>query len=109
MPRMVKCVKLGRELPGVIYRPFDNELGKRIYDNVSQDAWRLWIEQSKMMVNEYRIDLTSPQGQRMLLDKAEEFFFGGGGDEKPPEFVAPDAKATSEAPAATAAPPATKD
>lgn len=100
MPRMVKCAKLGQELPGVIYRPFDNELGKRIYDNVSQDAWRLWIEQSKMMVNEYRIDLTSPQGQRMLLEKAEEFFFGGGSEERPPEFVAPDAKpAAAPAPA----------
>jgi len=106
MPRMVKCAKLGQELPGVIYRPFDNELGKRIYDNVSQDAWRMWIEQSKMMVNEYRIDLTSPQGQRMLLEKAEEFFFGGGGDERPAEFVAPDAK-PADAPAAT--PPAHKD
>jgi len=106
MPRMVKCAKLGQELPGVIYRPFDNELGKRIYDNVSQDAWRMWIEQSKMMVNEYRIDLTSPQGQRMLLEKAEEFFFGGGGDDRPPEFVAPDAK-PADAPAAT--PPANKD
>jgi Fe-S cluster biosynthesis and repair protein YggX len=101
MPRMVKCAKLGQELPGVIYRPFDNELGKRIYDNVSQDAWRLWIEQSKMMVNEYRIDLTSPQGQRMLLDKAEEFFFGGGAaEEHPPEYVAPPAGE---------APPAAKD
>lgn len=98
MPRMVNCAKLGKELPGVIYRPFDNELGKRIYDNVSQDAWRMWIEQSKMMVNEYRIDLTSPQGQRMLLEKAEEFFFGGGNDEHPPEFVSPEAKPT-DAPA----------
>jgi Fe-S cluster biosynthesis and repair protein YggX len=108
MPRMVKCAKLGRELPGVIYRPFDNELGKRIYENVSQDAWRMWIEQSKMMVNEYRIDLTSPQGQRMLLEKAEEFFFGGGTEERPPEFVAPDAKpAEPGAPAAAA--PTNKD
>lgn len=98
MPRMVKCAKLGQELPGVIYRPFDNELGKRIYDNISQDAWRMWIEQSKMMVNEYRIDLTSPQGQRMLLEKAEEFFFGGGGGDLPAEYVPPEAKA-AEAPA----------
>ena len=107
MPRMVKCAKLGRELPGVIYRPFDNELGKRIYDNVSQDAWRLWIEQSKMMVNEYRIDLTSPQGQRLLLEKAEEFFFGGGGEERPPEYVAPAAQPAADAPAAEP-PPAPK-
>lgn len=88
MPRMVKCVKLGKELPGVIYKPFDNELGQRIYDNVSQDAWRLWIEQSKMLVNEYRLDLTSAQGQKLLLEQAEKFFFGEG-VEKPKEFVAP--------------------
>jgi Fe-S cluster biosynthesis and repair protein YggX len=85
---MVKCVKLGKELPGVIYKPFDNELGQRIYDNVSQDAWRQWIEQSKMLVNEYRIDLTSAQGQKMLLEQAEKFFFGEG-LEQPKEFVAP--------------------
>jgi Fe-S cluster biosynthesis and repair protein YggX len=90
MPRMVNCAKLGRELPGVVYRPFDNELGKRIYDNVSQDAWRQWIEHSKMLVNEYRIDLTSPQGQKTLLDQAEKFFFATGSDtDKPADFVAP--------------------
>ena len=90
MPRMVNCVKLGRELPGVVYRPFDNELGKRIYDNVSQDAWRQWIEHSKMLVNEYRIDLTSSSGQKMLLEQAEKFFFGEGTDtDKPADFVPP--------------------
>ena len=91
MPRMVNCAKLGRELPGVVYRPFDNELGKRIYENVSQDAWRLWIEHSKMMVNEYRIDLTSPQGQKMLLEQAEKFFFGdaGAASEHPADYVPP--------------------
>ena len=91
MPRMVKCVKLGQELPGIIYKPFDNELGQRIYDSVSQDAWRMWIEQSKMLVNEYRIDLTSAQGQRMLLEQAEKFFFGDG-SARPAEYVAPTEK-----------------
>jgi Fe-S cluster biosynthesis and repair protein YggX len=90
MPRMVNCAKLGRELPGVVYRPFDNELGKRIYDNISQDAWRQWIEHSKMLVNEYRIDLTSPSGQKMLLEQAEKFFFAQDTDtDKPADFVPP--------------------
>ena len=57
MSRMVKCVKLGKELPGIAYKPFDNELGQRIYDNVSQEAWKMWLEHSKMIVNEYRLDL----------------------------------------------------
>ena len=88
MPRMVKCAKLGQELPGVIYKPFNNELGQRIYDQVSQQAWIEWIEYSKRIVNEFRLDLTSPVGQQVLLEQAEQFFFGAGGH-NPPEFVAP--------------------
>ena len=84
--RLVQCVKLGKELPGVVYKPFENELGQRIYDNVSQDAWRLWIEHSKRIVNEYRLDLTSPRGQQILLDEAEKFFFGGGETVAPPDY-----------------------
>lgn len=88
MPRMVKCVKLGEELPGVSYKPFNNDLGQRIYDNVSQQAWMQWVEFSKKIVNEYRLDLTSASGQKLLLDQAEQFFFGAGG-QLPPEYVAP--------------------
>jgi len=62
--------KLGQELPGMVYKPFNNDLGQRIYDNVSQDAWKQWIEASKMIVNEYRLDLTSPQGQKLLMEQA---------------------------------------
>ena len=91
MPRMVKCVKLGKELPGIPYKPFNNELGQRIYDNVSMDAWRQWIEHSKMIVNEYRIDLASPQGQKLMLEQAEKYFFGEGA-QMPPDYVAPAAK-----------------
>jgi len=88
MPRMVKCAKLGQELPGVVYKPFNNELGLRIYDNVSQQAWMLWVEFSKKIVNEYRLDLTSQNGQSILLEQAEQFFFGDGG-KAPPEYVPP--------------------
>ena len=86
MPRIVKCAKLGRELPGIAYKPFNNALGQRIYNEISQEAWSMWIEFSKRIVNEYRLDLTSPEGQKLLLEQAEQFFFGGGGD-NPPDFV----------------------
>ncbi len=86
MPRTVRCVKLGQELPGIAYKPFNNDLGQRIYDNVSQQAWMQWIEFSKRIVNEYRIDLASSAGQKLLLDQAEQFFFGAGGA-NPPDFV----------------------
>jgi Fe-S cluster biosynthesis and repair protein YggX len=88
---MVTCVKLGKELPGIPYKPFNNELGQRIYDSVSMDAWRLWIEHSKMIVNEYRIDLASPQGQKLMLEQAEKYFFGEGA-QMPPDYVTQQAK-----------------
>jgi Fe-S cluster biosynthesis and repair protein YggX len=88
---MVKCVKLSKELPGIPYKPFSNELGQRIYDNVSLEGWRMWLEFSKMIVNEYRLDLTSGSGQKLLHEQAEKFFFGEGA-EVPPDYVAPQAK-----------------
>jgi len=91
MPRMVTCVKMGKELPAIPYKPFNNELGQRIYDNVSMDAWRMWIEHSKMIVNEYRIDLASPSGQKLMLEQAEKYFFGEGA-QVPPDFVPQQAK-----------------
>ena len=91
MARIVKCAKLGRELPGVSYVPFKTELGKRIYDSISQEAWKMWVEHSKMIVNEYRLDLTSPRGQQLLLDEADKFFFGEGA-QLPPDFRPPASK-----------------
>jgi Fe-S cluster biosynthesis and repair protein YggX len=79
-------VRLGQELPGIAYKPFNNELGQRIFDGVSQQAWMQWIEFSKRIVNEYRLDLGSPAGQKILLEQAEEFFFGSGGS-GPPDYA----------------------
>jgi Fe-S cluster biosynthesis and repair protein YggX len=91
MSRMVKCVKLGKEAEGIVYKPFENELGQKIYDNVSMEAWRLWIEHSKMIVNEYRLDLTAARGQQVLLEEAEKFFFGEG-SQLPPDYKPPPSK-----------------
>jgi Fe-S cluster biosynthesis and repair protein YggX len=89
MSRTVKCAKLGKELPGIPYQPFDNDLGKRIFDEISMDAWRLWIEHSKMIVNEYRLDLTSPRAQQLLMEEAERFLFGGEASAAPPPDYRP--------------------
>ena len=85
MARMVMCAKLGKELPGLTFKPFNNELGQRIYDNISMEAWKGWLEFSKMIVNEYRLDLTSPDGQRLLHEQAEKYFFGEGA-QLPPDY-----------------------
>ena len=87
---MVNCVKLGRELPAIRYQPFRDELGKRIYEQVSQEAWSQWIEHSKMIVNEYRLDLTSEKAHQLLKEQCELYFFGGEDGEKiapPPDYV----------------------
>jgi Fe-S cluster biosynthesis and repair protein YggX len=91
MPRTVNCVKLGREAEGVKWKPFNDELGQRIFDNVSQEAWKIWLEHSKMLINEYRLDLMSPRAQQLLKEECEKFFFGPG-SQLPPDYVAPKAK-----------------
>lgn len=88
MARTVMCKKLGQELPGMTYKPFKNELGQRIYDNISQDAWKLWLEHFKLILNEYRLTPADPRTNQILYQQAEEFFFGKGADE-PPDFHPP--------------------
>ena len=78
MARLVNCVKLQRELPGMPYKPFEDELGQRIYDGVSLEALKLWLEHSKMIVNEYRLDLTSKKAHEIMREQCEQFFFGEG-------------------------------
>lgn len=89
MARMVHCVKLKQELPGMPYKPFDDALGQRLYDSVSAEAWRQWVEHSKMIVNEYRLDLTTKKAHEVLREQCERFFFGDGGGEAPPDYKPP--------------------
>jgi Fe-S cluster biosynthesis and repair protein YggX len=76
--RMVKCVKFGREMPGLDRVPWKGELGKRVYENVSKEAWKMWIEHSKMLMNEYRLNPLDPNSQRIMEEQMEQFFFGEG-------------------------------
>ena len=78
MVRTVKCVKIGRELPGMAKPPFPGPLGQRIFDNVSQQAWQLWQQQSTLIINHYGLNLADPQAQEFLMQQMEEFFFGEG-------------------------------
>lgn len=85
--RMVKCVKLGRELPGLDRIPWKGEIGKRIYENVSKDGWKLWIEHSKMVMNEFRLNPLDSKSQQIMEEQMESFFFGEGA--KLPEGYVP--------------------
>ena len=90
--RKVHCVKFGREMAGLDEVPFDNHpLGQRIYDNVSKQAWKMWLEHMKMVMNEYRLNLGTREAQEFILQQMEQYFFGEGA-QLPPDYVAPKAK-----------------
>ena len=74
--RTVKCVKFEKEMPGLDKPPWPGELGQRIYESVSVEAWKLWEEQMKMILNEYRLMPWQKQAQEMVAGEMEKFFFG---------------------------------
>ncbi|MDH3675062.1 MAG: oxidative damage protection protein [Anaerolineae bacterium] len=78
MTRMVQCVKLVRELPGLEKPPFPGELGDRIYENVSQQAWDMWVQHQVLLINHYGLVLADPEARSFLAEQMEDFFFGVG-------------------------------
>jgi Fe-S cluster biosynthesis and repair protein YggX len=90
MARMVNCVKLGRELPGLERKPYGGELGQRIYDNVSEQAWDMWQQQATILINHYGLTLADPQAQDFMKQQMEEFLFGA--DAAMPEGWTPESE-----------------
>ena len=88
---MVQCIKLGREAEGLDKPPLKGEVGKRLFENVSKEAWKMWLEHSKMLINEFRLDLMSETGQRIWMTEMDKYFFGEG-SKLPEQFVAPGEK-----------------
>ena len=91
MSRVVKCVKLGREAEGLDKPPYPGELGQRIFENVSKEAWQMWIRNQTILMNEYRLSPIDPQHRKFLEEQMEKFFFGEGA-ETPEGFTPPGAK-----------------
>ncbi len=91
MTRMVQCVKLNKEAEGLEYLPYPGKLGQKVYDNVSQEGWQMWIGHQTMLMNEYRLTPVDPKARKFLEEEMEKFFFGEG-SEAPKEFVDPNAK-----------------
>lgn len=80
MARMVNCVKLGKEAEGLDFPPVPGELGKRIWENVSKEAWAGWLRHQTMLVNENRLNLADTRARKYLLQQMEKHFFGEGAD-----------------------------
>ncbi|WP_297527347.1 oxidative damage protection protein [Thiohalobacter sp.] len=88
MTRMVQCVKLGTEAEGLDRPPYPGELGKRIFENVSKEAWQQWLRQQTILINEYRLSPIEPKARKFLEEQMEKFFFGEGAD-TPEQFTPP--------------------
>jgi Fe-S cluster biosynthesis and repair protein YggX len=86
---MVHCVKLGKEAEGLERPTYPGDLGKRIFENVSKEAWQQWMQQQTMLINEYRLSPIEPKARDFLEQQMEKYFFGEGAD-TPPDFVPPD-------------------
>jgi Fe-S cluster biosynthesis and repair protein YggX len=80
MARIVKCIKLEREADGLDFPPYPGDLGRRLYENVSKEAWAAWVKQQTMLVNENRLNLADPKARKYLAEQTEAHFFGPGAD-----------------------------
>lgn len=74
--RQIYCLKLHKNTSGLEHPPYPGELGKKIYDNISQEAWQLWLQHQTMLVNEYRLNLSDSKAREFLKQEMEKFLFG---------------------------------
>ena len=80
MARMVQCIKLNKEAEGMDFAPLPGELGKKIWNQVSKEAWAAWLKQQTMLINENRLNMADPRARQYLLKQVEKYFFEGGAD-----------------------------
>ena len=89
MTRMVNCVKLGKEAEGLDFPPYPGELGKRIWESISKEAWQQWLQHQTKLINEYRLQGADPQTRQRLKEEMENFLFGGGEVSPPDQYTPP--------------------
>ncbi|WP_067062617.1 oxidative damage protection protein [Roseateles chitosanitabidus] len=88
MARTIQCVYLKKEAEGMDFPVMPGELGKRIFENVSKEAWAAWMKHQTMLVNENRLNLADQRARQYLMRQLEQFFFGDGA-EQPAGYVPP--------------------
>jgi Fe-S cluster biosynthesis and repair protein YggX len=80
MARMVRCIKIGHDAVGIDFPPYPGELGQRIFESVSKEGWRQWLEHQRMLVNENQLNLSDKKARDYLVQQMEKYFFGSGAD-----------------------------
>ncbi len=89
MTRMITCSKLKKEAPGLPTQPYPGELGKKVYEQISEEAWHLWLEHQTMLINEHRLSMIDPKARDFLRTEMNSFLFGSGSS-KPAGYIPPD-------------------
>jgi len=89
MSRTVNCQKLSKEAPALAFQTWPGELGKRVFENISAEAWDMWVNHQTMLINEYRLNPMDPKAKEMIVQEMEKFLFGDGSD-LPADFVPED-------------------
>ncbi|MDR3490799.1 MAG: oxidative damage protection protein [Gammaproteobacteria bacterium] len=89
MTRMITCSKLNKEAPGLPNPPYPGELGKKVYEQISKEAWQMWLEHQTMLINEHRLSMIDPKARDFLRTEMNNFLFGPG-SAKPAGYVPPD-------------------
>jgi Fe-S cluster biosynthesis and repair protein YggX len=90
--RIVHCRLLKKDLPGLDRPPFRNELGQKIFDEVSKDGWQMWLKDSVKFINTYRVDLATPEGQKFMLEQCAIYLGYEKGKAADTAFVPADSK-----------------
>lgn len=88
MTRFVDCIKLNKKAEGLSYQPYPGELGKKIYEKISQEAWQQWLAHQTMLINEYRLSMLDPKAREFLVREMELFLFDSG-SAKPAGYIPP--------------------
>lgn len=88
--RIVNCAKLGQELPGLGQPPYPGEMGEKIFNQISAQAWDLWLVHQTMLINEYRLSLMDLKARQFLNTEMERFLFSDEESAPPPGFTQQD-------------------
>ena len=93
--RIVHCRKLKKDLPGLPRPPYKNELGQKIFNEVSKEAWDMWLKDSVKYINTYcgpggKYDLATTEGQKFMFQQVSVYFGFEDGALADTAFVAKD-------------------
>lgn len=86
MTRLIHCSKLNKEAEGFQEPPMPGELGKKVFDHISKEAWQQWLDHQTMLINENRLSMIDPKSRAFLIQEMDKFLFGTG-SEKPSGYT----------------------